>query len=108
MGDWNPSDTAMAAAWEAFAVSEHGTDDYRVAVEAAVLAAAPAIVASELRRLAEQFDLDGRVAGDRVSDHVIAGNGTGATIATVTSEIYETVAEHLRARADELDPDGAR
>lgn len=58
--------------------------------------------ASELEALADQFELDGREADDRVRDHMDAGNQIGATIATTTGEIYEAAAERLRERAIEL------
>lgn len=59
-------------------------------------------VAVELENLADQFELDGREADDRVRDHMDAENQIGAAIATTTGEIYEAVAERLRERATEL------
>lgn len=68
----------------------------------ALVAAAPLIVAAALDRWAAQFALESREADDRVQDHVKAGNQTGANVAVVTSEIYESVGERLREHATEL------
>ena len=51
---------ALAAAWDAFVVAEDWDDDYAAALRAAVSAAAPLIVAAELRRLAERIEGDAR------------------------------------------------
>lgn len=72
------------------------------AVRASIIASTPLVVAGELEQLASQFDSDSCTAEDRVSDHLDSGNQTGASIAVVTSEIYEAAAEHLRERAQEL------
>jgi len=51
---------ALAAAWDAFVAAEDRDDDYAAALRAAVSAAAPLIVAAELRCLAEQIEGDAR------------------------------------------------
>ncbi len=62
---------AMAAAWEAFVAAEDRDEDYARVLRAAVTAAAPLIVAAELRRLAERIAGDPRgheVLRDRASE----------------------------------------
>ena len=51
---------ALAAAWDAFVAAEDRDDDYAAALRAAVSAAAPLIVAAELRCLAERIEGDAR------------------------------------------------
>lgn len=65
-------------------------------------AALPLAVAAYLETLADEYELNAREADDRVRDHINVDNRTGAAIATVTSEINDAVADHLRECALEL------
>jgi hypothetical protein len=93
MSNFDIPDQAMDVAWRVFSRS-YDTNDQELctALADAITAAAPLIVATELRRQAESADA-------RASDASYES----------TEEVTEALlneARHLRARANELDPPG--